>query len=43
MFGKNLTDEHFRTFQFNTSNGSSYDYRVYESRRIIGVSLDVAL
>jgi iron complex outermembrane receptor protein len=43
VFGKNLTDQHFRTFQFNLSSGTSYEYRVYESRRIIGVALDVAL
>ncbi len=43
VFGKNLTDKEFRTFQFNLSSGSSYQYRMYESRRIVGVALDVRL
>ncbi|RHW18860.1 TonB-dependent receptor [Sphingomonas gilva] len=42
VFGKNLTDENFRTFAFNVSNGTLAQYRVYESRRIIGVALDLA-
>lgn len=42
VFGKNLTDEKFRTFAFNTTNGTLNQYRVYESRRIIGVAFDVA-
>lgn len=42
VFGKNLTDRHFRTYQFNLSSGTSYEYRIYESRRIIGVALDAA-
>ncbi|MGV3482508.1 MAG: TonB-dependent receptor [Sphingobium sp.] len=42
VFGKNLTDENFRTFAFNSSNGTLNQYRVYESRRIIGVAFDVA-
>lgn len=42
VFGKNLTDEEFRTFNFNLSNGGLLQYRVYESRRIIGAALDLA-
>ncbi len=41
VFGKNLTDQEFRTFNFNLSNGGLLQYRVYESRRIVGVALDV--
>lgn len=42
VFGKNLTDKEFRSFNFNLTNGGLLQYRVYESRRIIGVALDVA-
>jgi len=42
VFGKNLTDRNFRTFAFNNTNGTLNQYRVYESRRIVGVALDVA-
>jgi iron complex outermembrane receptor protein len=42
VFGRNLTDQHYRTFAFNVSNGTLAEYRVYESRRVIGVALDVA-
>ncbi|ALJ15224.1 hypothetical protein ATM17_20855 [Sphingopyxis macrogoltabida] len=41
VFGKNLTDENFRTFAFNNTNGTLNQYRVYESRRIVGAALDV--
>jgi len=41
LFAKNLTDEHFRSYAFLSGGRTILMYRVYESRRIMGASLDV--
>lgn len=42
VFGKNIGDEKYRSYSFNSGIGSAGFYRVHESRRIVGLGLDVA-